>query len=90
MNEIVTESTYAQCELRRILNTVRMIEQSADTEGDDRLLLEVLSSRKFLTRLGLVSHHTKLLTTEKNTRQHQSGVPLRSRFGSVVMLARKR
>ena len=40
-----TESSPAQCELCKILKTVRMIEQCANNQGNRRLLLEMLSFR---------------------------------------------
>ena len=43
MNEIVTESSHAKCELCRILKTVRMTEQSADSRRNHRLLLDMLT-----------------------------------------------
>ena len=51
MNENVTESSHAQCVLCRTLNTVRMIEQSANNKGNHRLLLGMLSFRECLARL---------------------------------------
>ena len=73
----VTESRHAQCELCRVLKTVRMKEQSANDEGNHQLLLEMLSYRECLARLWLLSHFTQLLTIEKIQRQ-RSGGPLRS------------
>ena len=51
MNENVAESSLAQNELCRILNTVRMIEQSANNKGNYQLLLEMISFRVCLARL---------------------------------------
>ena len=58
MNEIVTESSHAQCELCGKMKTVRMIQQSANNKRRHRLLSEVLPFRKCLARLGLLSHYT--------------------------------
>ena len=63
MNEVVTETSPAQCELYKILKTARMIEQSANNTGSHRLLLEMLSFRGCLTKPGLMSHFSKTSDT---------------------------
>ena len=63
MNEVVTETSPAQCELYRILNTAKMIEQSANNTGSHRLLIEMLSFRGCFARPGLMSHFTKTSDT---------------------------
>ena len=42
MSANVSESDHAQCELRRILKTVRMKEQSGNNKGNHPLLFEMV------------------------------------------------
>ena len=70
MNEVVTETSPAQCELYRKLKTARMTEQSANNTGSHRLLLEMLSLRGCLARPGLMSQFSKHFRHLKNIGQH--------------------
>ena len=87
MNDIVTKSSHAQCELCKILKTARMMEQCANNMGNHGLLLGMLSFREGLSKLGLLWHFSNLLTTVQHRKTSESTsnhdvrcVAMRARF----------